>query len=242
MKIVVDSSVLIKAYKEFSAPHQEFLNYIRFLNKKSRKCLVYLCVNAEVLQDYEQSLRGQDFPPHLEEAFLTWYTGIVNYSWQTGGSLDEAERKLLDCNHPVEHALIAFACENDKRIVATRDINSIDQTRCFFSKAEVIRYLIRKGVSVIDVGEATKWIDDKVIFSLEEIEDVDITKLSREMERAFNNEELKALCFYLSVDYDYFSVGGKQSTIINIVSFFNRVGRLNHLLEYVRQERPLVHW
>jgi hypothetical protein len=58
------------------------------------------------------------------------------------------------------------------------------------------------------------------------------------LERAFNDDELRALCFDLGVDYENLSGATKVARAIAIVGYFERMHRVDELRRAVKELRP----
>jgi hypothetical protein len=62
------------------------------------------------------------------------------------------------------------------------------------------------------------------------------------LQQFFNEEELKTASFSLAIDYDSLEGQGKVNRARELVKLCQRTGRLDSLVQYVRQERPHVAW
>lgn len=58
------------------------------------------------------------------------------------------------------------------------------------------------------------------------------------LESRFSDDELRALCFDLDVDYENLPGSTKAGKTIAIVGYFERVGRVDDLMESIRTVRP----
>ncbi len=67
-------------------------------------------------------------------------------------------------------------------------------------------------------------------------------QLRQEMVEAFNEEELKTLCFDLGVDYENVAGDTKAEKTREIISLFERKDRLKNLVLQCRRMRPEVDW
>lgn len=66
--------------------------------------------------------------------------------------------------------------------------------------------------------------------------------LRRQMTALFNLEELRALAFDLSVDWDVLPGEGKDTKVQSLIMHQARRGRLADLVTLLREERPDAHW
>ncbi|MCA9972091.1 MAG: hypothetical protein KC425_17830, partial [Anaerolineales bacterium] len=69
-----------------------------------------------------------------------------------------------------------------------------------------------------------------------------LSSLHSLLDRYFNEEELRTLCFHLGVDYDNLGGRGKAANARELVTRLHRQQRLAALLDLARQERPNVAW
>jgi hypothetical protein len=69
-----------------------------------------------------------------------------------------------------------------------------------------------------------------------------LTELRQVLDARFSEEELRMLCFDLSIDYDDLPGEGKAGKARELVAFLGRHGRIPELLEIGRQLRPDVPW
>ena len=68
------------------------------------------------------------------------------------------------------------------------------------------------------------------------------TKLRHELDRRFDEQELRSLCFDLSVDYDNLPGAGKVNKARELVAYLARRGRLSDLAKVGRRVRPDIDW
>jgi hypothetical protein len=66
----------------------------------------------------------------------------------------------------------------------------------------------------------------------------DRVELFEILERHFDREELHTLCFYLGVDYDSLPSRGKTGKARELIRLMSRQGRLNELLDVLKNLRP----
>jgi formylglycine-generating enzyme required for sulfatase activity/CHAT domain-containing protein len=69
-----------------------------------------------------------------------------------------------------------------------------------------------------------------------------LIKLHRILSGAFDGEEFRTLCFYLSVNYDSLRGEGLASKARELIAYSKRQGRMGELVELGRQMRPDVDW
>jgi len=62
------------------------------------------------------------------------------------------------------------------------------------------------------------------------------------IDRHFNDEKLRTLCFALTVDYDNLGGRGKAANARELIALLQRQNRLPTLLEHLRQLHPTVDW
>lgn len=62
------------------------------------------------------------------------------------------------------------------------------------------------------------------------------------IERHFNTEELRTLCFDLEIDYESLGGEGKQGKIRELINYAKRADRLDELHQYLKSERADVSW
>jgi hypothetical protein len=67
-------------------------------------------------------------------------------------------------------------------------------------------------------------------------------ELRQLLERHFNEEELRTLCFDLGIDYDALPGTGKAGKARELVAFSDRRGRIEELIALGAQMRPRVPW
>ena len=70
----------------------------------------------------------------------------------------------------------------------------------------------------------------------------DKTRLLRNLEEHFDEEELRSLCFELGVKYDSLPAQGAAGKARELVATLDRAGRLPQLVERGRQLRPHIPW
>lgn len=70
----------------------------------------------------------------------------------------------------------------------------------------------------------------------------DLTELRQVLARCFSEEELRTLCFDLSVDYDDLPAEGRASKARELLLFLVRRDRIPELVEAVKQLRPDIRW
>lgn len=71
---------------------------------------------------------------------------------------------------------------------------------------------------------------------------IDLTQLLHKLEKSFNDEELKQLCFELKIAYDDLPAQGRNNKMRELIAYLERIGRLSDLVELVQQHRPNQHW
>lgn len=69
-----------------------------------------------------------------------------------------------------------------------------------------------------------------------------LTTLHKMLDRYFDLEEIRTLCFQLNVDYDSVRGEGKSARIRHLILDLARHGRLEQLVAMVSLERPHVTW
>lgn len=67
-------------------------------------------------------------------------------------------------------------------------------------------------------------------------------ELRRQIARAFNDSELRDLCFDLEIDYDDLPGEGKSARVRELLRFCMDHARLADLLAYCREQRPSIAW
>lgn len=65
----------------------------------------------------------------------------------------------------------------------------------------------------------------------------DSSELRRVLDELFNEEELRNLCADLQVDYDSLPGSGKAAKARELVGYFERQGRVQELMTFVKKER-----
>lgn len=73
-------------------------------------------------------------------------------------------------------------------------------------------------------------------------EQIDQGRLREVIVTLFNENELRNLTFDLGIDYEILAPGGKADKARELVAFCYRNGRLLHLLQQCRRERPHIAW
>lgn len=76
----------------------------------------------------------------------------------------------------------------------------------------------------------------------EELLSIDRITLLRQFETAFNDEEVRTLCFKLDVDYEDLSAHGRNNKMRELVTYLDRRDRLSDLIELLKEERPNFRW
>lgn len=71
---------------------------------------------------------------------------------------------------------------------------------------------------------------------------IELTQLRERIIEAFNEGELRTLCFDLSIDYDSLDPGGKADKARGLVAYCQRVGRLPDLIAKCQQSRSRISW
>jgi hypothetical protein len=69
-----------------------------------------------------------------------------------------------------------------------------------------------------------------------------LVQLFEKIDRYFDEEELRELCFYLQVDDENFGDAGKRAQARKLVKLMDRHGRLSELAAAVSKRRPRVSW
>jgi hypothetical protein len=73
---------------------------------------------------------------------------------------------------------------------------------------------------------------------LEQLEQIILVRLFIGLDDHFNEEELRSLCFNLSVEYDNLPVSGRQARIRELITYLQRRGRIGDLVETYHRLRP----
>jgi hypothetical protein len=68
------------------------------------------------------------------------------------------------------------------------------------------------------------------------------TKLRELLTNHFDDEELRTLCFDLGIDYDDLRGEGKASKARELVTYLERRGRIDDLVEIGKRVRPRLEW
>ncbi len=71
---------------------------------------------------------------------------------------------------------------------------------------------------------------------------MDKVQLAKQIDRYFDLEDLRALCFELGVDYDSLRGEGKAAQARELVLLMERTGRINELAQLCASHRPNVDW
>jgi hypothetical protein len=69
-----------------------------------------------------------------------------------------------------------------------------------------------------------------------------VDQLHQQLNRYFDLEEVRTLCFVLNLDYDSIRGEGKSAKTRELILHLGRNGRLPELLDYARRERKHVQW
>ena len=67
-------------------------------------------------------------------------------------------------------------------------------------------------------------------------------EVRNEIDRRFNEDELKDLCFELRVDYEDLKGGRKTDKVRELVTQMDRIDRIDDLLENCKKKRPDGKW
>jgi hypothetical protein len=68
--------------------------------------------------------------------------------------------------------------------------------------------------------------------------ELDRRQLRRILETRFNDDELRALCFDLRVDYENLPGATKAAKAIEIITYFERMNQVGLLMRSVKELRP----
>lgn len=106
------------------------------------------------------------------------------------------------------------------------------------SHFKFIEYTLKKYGKTPDY-EICAWNEKVKRTTLKEIS---TQQLSNLLSSSFNREELKNLCYDLSIDYE--EIGGtvKKSMTRELLSYVERRERLDDLITYARKKRPHTNW
>ncbi len=75
-----------------------------------------------------------------------------------------------------------------------------------------------------------------------DLEHANLVKLFQKIDRAFNDSELRDLCFQLKVNYEDLAGSGKREKARELVTLMDRHGRLPDLITLTSQLRPKIKW
>lgn len=62
------------------------------------------------------------------------------------------------------------------------------------------------------------------------------------LNKHFNDDELRTLCFALQIDYETLPAQGKQGKARELIEYMNRLDRLDDLVAALEAERPNINW
>lgn len=68
------------------------------------------------------------------------------------------------------------------------------------------------------------------------------TQLRRLLDKHFDDNELRDLCFDLSIDYENLPALAKKDKARELISHVEKAGRLSELLQWIKEERPQLPW
>ena len=71
---------------------------------------------------------------------------------------------------------------------------------------------------------------------------MDRDTLYHKLNKSFNSEELRTICFFLEVDYDNLNGNEKSSKIRELILLCERSGSLKELLTKCQEQRPNEIW
>jgi len=71
---------------------------------------------------------------------------------------------------------------------------------------------------------------------------MDLPQLREQIDRYFDREELRTLCFDLGVDYDSLRGEGKKAKARELVALMERTGGIDELLQKCAAMRPKLDW
>lgn len=71
---------------------------------------------------------------------------------------------------------------------------------------------------------------------------INLVKLHKLIDKHFNGEDLRTLCFYLSMDYDTLPASGKSAKARELVQKCDREDELDKLLQECQGLRPKADW
>ena len=91
---------------------------------------------------------------------------------------------------------------------------------------------------------AKQQIETEHILEQDEVstDKLDLLNLHQLMDRSFNQEELRTLCFGINVDYDNLQALGKDGKIRELIAYFLRRQELHLLLDICNDMRPNILW
>jgi hypothetical protein len=88
--------------------------------------------------------------------------------------------------------------------------------------------------------------DEKASSSIVETESVgdqtSLARLQKNISRSFIIEELKQVCYGLGIDYETIERVSKDSTIIELIGYFDRRDRIDELVTALEKQRPKKNW
>lgn len=71
---------------------------------------------------------------------------------------------------------------------------------------------------------------------------IDLSSIRKKIVQFFIEEEVKTLCFDLGVDYNSLPAQGYEYKVRELVARIERTGRLEELIQHLRQKRPNISW
>jgi len=168
--------------------------------------------------------------------------------WAGSSSSNKTRRSLLDSIDSMADRITKLEAEDAKK---WEKINLLE--RQLVKRESLIRELFTGAVAIIkqlrEAGIIPVWEVPRSVrewaesggTNLSSGVDTRISDLVRMIDQHFNTEELRTLALELNVDYDNLEGATKAGRVASLVTFFERRGKVDDLIEYCLSKRPGVY-
>lgn len=192
----------------------------------------------------------------INEGQLVWHTGVVLEK-------DDTRAEVMEFYHRREiHIRVMGKNKRDLLTIITYELDKLHRPfhrlkfdklipcNCltcrnadepYFYRLDILKTRLEYGKTVIECDkppfetvEIRPLLDDVgATYSTE-----DLSALLHQLESVFNDEELKTVCFELGIEYDDLPAASRSGKMRELITYCQRYGRLNDLVESLRQHRP----
>ncbi len=259
MKIVVDTSVVIKAFatEDINNKWRRFLQEFATQNPPLERELCFDLPPHRIYQDYKQALKLVPFS-NAEMEFDNWYDSLPDMviSAQNGRieKFDQnrrSELRNLNCEKDSEIAFIARTNHNQEdegRVLVVEPCDSMSYRNTFI-RPKVANYLGKMGITILLVEDVYKEIEG---FLKKRENIVDLPSHTSNSERRvqaytflktyFDLHDLRELCFCMGIDSEELKGSKKKELAMELIAYCERRELVEDLLSNCRDLRPNPSW